>query len=498
MSHILVATATQQAGVAFEQFAKVAAENRALFLDTIADQIEALGDTLLQTAHEETHLPLARLTGERGRTCYQLRMFATMLRKGDYVEASIDTAIPEKTPPKPDIRRMLYPLGPVVVFGASNFPFAYSTAGGDTASALAAGCPVIVKAHPGHLKTSTLVSQAIQDAAAKTNMPSHVFQHITTTDFETGKQLVQDENICAVGFTGSRTGGRALYDYASSRENPIPVFSEMGSVNPVVLLPDALQQNSESIAKNYAGSITLGVGQFCTNPGILIGLQSEVLQNFSQQLAHEMNQIAAGTMLHDGIQAAYLKNSAQALQQDGISCLTNPVSNSNSTDTSNSANHQATPILTTVTGSVFLANPTFAEEVFGPYSILVQCGSMEELIAVWKKVKGQITTTIMGTDVDFKHYPQLLDIAMHIAGRVLINGVPTGVEVCDSMVHGGPYPATTDSRFTAVGVKAVKRWLRPISFQSWPNHLLPAYLQNENPLQIWREVNGQLTKDAVS
>ena len=496
MSHLLVATATQQAGVAFEQFAKVAAENRAFFLDTIADQIEALGDTLLQTAHEETHLPLARLTGERGRTCYQLRMFATMLRKGDYVEASIDTAIPEKTPPKPDIRRMLYPLGPVVVFGASNFPFAYSTAGGDTASALAAGCPVIVKAHPGHLKTSTLVSQAIQDAAAKTNMPSHVFQHITTTDFETGKQLVQDENICAVGFTGSRTGGRALYDYASSRENPIPVFSEMGSVNPVVLLPDALQQNSESIAKNYGGSITLGVGQFCTNPGILIGLQSEVLQNFSQQLAHEMNQIAAGTMLHEGIQAAYIKNSAQALQQDGISCLTNPVSNL--TDTSNSANHQATPILTTVKGSVFLANPTFAEEVFGPYSILVQCGSMEELIAVWKKVKGQITTTIMGTDVDFKQYPQLLDIAMHIAGRVLINGVPTGVEVCDSMVHGGPYPATTDSRFTAVGVKAVKRWLRPISFQSWPNHLLPVYLQNENPLQIWREVNGQLTKDAVS
>ena len=498
MSHLLVATATQQAGAAFEQFAKVSAQNRALFLDTIADQIEALGDTLLQTAHEETHLPLVRLTGERGRTCYQLGMFATMLRKGDYVEASIDTAIPEKTPPKPDIRRMLYPLGPVVVFGASNFPFAYSTAGGDTASALAAGCPVIVKAHPGHLKTSTLVSQAIQDAAAKTNMPSHVFQHITTTDYETGKQLVQDENICAVGFTGSRTGGRALYDYASSRENPIPVFSEMGSVNPVVLLPDALQQNSESIAKNYAGSITLGVGQFCTNPGILIGMQSEVLQNFSQQLAHEMNQIAAGTMLHDGIQAAYLKNSTQALQQDGISCLTKPVSNSNSTDTSNSANHQATPILTTVTGSVFLANPTFADEVFGPYSIVVQCGSMEELIAVWKKVKGQITTTIMGTDVDFKHYPQLLDIAMHIAGRVLINGVPTGVEVCDSMVHGGPYPATTDSRFTAVGVKAVKRWLRPISFQSWPIHLLPAYLQNENPLQIWREVNGQLTKDAVS
>ena len=496
MSDLLVATATQQAEAAFEEFAKITASNRALFLDAIADEIEALGDTLLQTAHEETHLPLARLTGERGRTCYQLRMFASMLRKGDYVEASIDTAIPEKTPPKPDVRRMLYPLGPVVVFGASNFPFAYSTAGGDTASALAAGCPVIVKAHPGHLKTSTLVSQAIQDALVKTNMPSHVFQHITNTDFETGKQLVQDENICAVGFTGSRTGGRALYDYASSRKNPIPVFSEMGSVNPVVLLPNALQQNSESIAKNYAGSITLGVGQFCTNPGILIGLQSEDLHIFSQQLAHEMNQIAAGTMLHEGIQAAYIKNSTQALQQDGISCLTNSADTLNRpTDT---AIHQATPILTTVTGSVFLANPIFAEEVFGPYSILLQCASIEELIAVWKKVKGQITTTIMGTDADFNQYPQLLNVAMHIAGRVLINGVPTGVEVCDSMVHGGPYPATTDSRFTAVGVKAVKRWLRPISFQNWPNHLLPSYLQNENPLQIWREVNGQLTKDSVS
>jgi NADP-dependent aldehyde dehydrogenase len=487
MSHLLVATATKQAGESFEKYAKVSAEHRALFLDTIADQIEALGETLLQTAHEETHLPLARLTGERGRTCYQLRMFASMLRKGDYVEASIDTAIPEKTPPKPDIRRMLYPLGPVVVFGASNFPFAYSTAGGDTASALAAGCPVIVKAHPGHLKTSTMVADAILAAAAKTNMPSHVFQHITTTDFETGKQLVQDEHVCAVGFTGSRIGGRALYDYANSRENPIPVFSEMGSVNPVVLLPDAVQKNGEHIAKNYAGSITLGIGQFCTNPGILIGLQSDALITFAKNLANEMDQIAAGTMLHDGIQSAYTKNSTHALQQDGITCLTNTPS----------TEKQAVPILTTVTGSVFLANPTFAEEVFGPYSILVQCSSMDELIAVWKNVKGQITTTLMGTDADFNQYPQLLDISMHIAGRVLINGVPTGVEVCDSMVHGGPYPASTDSRFTAVGVKAVNRWLRPISFQSWPNHLLPAYLQNENPLQIWRVVNGQLTKDAV-
>lgn len=483
-----ITSATQNAADAFETYSKVSGENRAIFLETIANNIEALGDDLLNIANKETNLPLPRLIGERGRTCFQLRMFANMLRKGDYVEATIDTAVPDKTPPKPDIRQMLYPLGPVVVFGASNFPFAYSTAGGDTASALAAGCSVIVKAHPAHLQTSTMVAEAIHKAILSANMPGHAFQHITETDFSAGKALVQDDNIAAVGFTGSRTGGRALYDYASARKNPIPVFAEMGSVNPVVLLEGALAANAESIAKNYAGSITLGMGQFCTNPGILIGVKSEALTLFSAHLADELNNVAVAPMLHDGIQNAYYKNSTHALKQTGISCLTK----------NTPAENMASPVLTTVNADMFLANTDLAEEVFGPYSILVQCENISQLVQVWKSIKGQISTTIMGTENDLANNKNLLQIATDIAGRVLLNGVPTGVEVCDSMVHGGPYPASTDSRFTAVGVKAVKRWLRPISFQNWPNHLLPKYLQNKNELGIWRTINGDFTKSDVN
>ena len=483
-----ITKATQNAAFAFETYSKLTATKRAEFLETIANNIEALGDELLNVANKETNLPLPRLTGERARTCFQLRMFANMLRKGDYVDATIDTAIPDKTPPKPDVRQMLYPLGPVVVFGASNFPFAYSTAGGDTASALAAGCPVIVKAHPAHLQTSTLVAEAIQQAIKSNAIPEHTFQHITETDFSAGKALVQDENITAVGFTGSRIGGRALYDYANARKNPIPVFAEMGSVNPVVLLEGALTANAETIAKNYAGSITLGMGQFCTNPGILIGVKSDALTSFANHLANELNNVAVAPMLHEGIQSAYFKNSTHALSQTSITCLTKntPIANA------------ASPVLTTVEASVFLANPDLAEEVFGPYSILVQCENHAQLVEVWKSIKGQISTTIMGTDNDLASNKNLLEIATSIAGRVLLNGVPTGVEVCDSMVHGGPYPASTDSRFTAVGVKAVKRWLRPISFQNWPDQLLPSYLQNKNELGIWRTINGEFTKSDVS
>jgi len=485
---INITTATQNAAIAFDTYSKLTASKRAEFLETIANNIEALADELLNVANKETNLPLPRLTGERGRTCFQLRMFATMLRKGDYVDATIDTAVPDKTPPKPDVRQMLYPLGPVVVFGASNFPFAYSTAGGDTASALAAGCPVIVKAHPAHLQTSTMVAEAIQQAIKSNAIPEHTFQHITATDFSAGKALVQDENIAAVGFTGSRSGGRALYDYANARKNPIPVFAEMGSVNPVVLLEGALTANAETIAKNYAGSITLGMGQFCTNPGILIGVKSDALTSFANHLANELNNVAVAPMLHEGIQSAYYKNSSHALSQIGITCLTKNTPSANA----------ASPVLTSVEASEFLANPDLAEEVFGPYSILVQCENISELIQVWKSIQGQISTTIMGTDNDLANNKNLLEIATTIAGRVLLNGVPTGVEVCDSMVHGGPFPASTDSRFTAVGVKAVKRWLRPISFQNWPDHLLPKYLQNKNEHAIWRTINGDFTKSDVS
>jgi NADP-dependent aldehyde dehydrogenase len=306
-------------------------------------------------------------------------------------------------------------------------------------------------------------------------------------EIDLGKALVQDEAISAIGFTGSRNGGRALLDYATARKNPIPVFAEMGSVNPVILLEDIIATQAESIATQYAGSITLGVGQFCTNPGILIGIQSKALNDFAHHLANAMKAYTPASMLHAGIQAAYLKNSTAAMEQKGVCLYTDK----------NPDAENAYPVLATVDGASFLANPLLSEEVFGPYSILVQCKDMNELKTVWTSLHGQITTTIMGTDKDLQDNKSLLDKAFLHAGRVVINGVPTGVEVCDSMVHGGPYPASTDSRFTAVGVKAVKRWLRPVSYQNWPDQLLPEALQNANPLKIWRSIDGQLSKDAL-
>lgn len=468
---------------AFHKFQAIPDSAKAEFLDCIALEIEALGDELLQTTMQETNLPLARLTGERGRTTMQLRMFAQMLRDGHWVDASIDHANAEKTPPKPDLRKMLVGIGPVVVFGASNFPYAYSTAGGDTASALAAGCPVVVKAHPAHLKTSQLVAAAIQKAALACQMPDHVFQHTASDSFETGKSLVQDPNTAAVGFTGSFSGGRALYDYAAARKNPIPVFSEMGSTNPVLLLPDTLSQNAVSIAKQYAGSINLGVGQFCTNPGILLGIASNGLNEFIEQLVVEMNAIAPASMLHKGILVAYENKATKALSHQSVEQKT--------VNTNATINNQALPILATVSGEAFIQDPLLHEEVFGPYALIVQCKDVEELKSAWQAIAGQLTTTLMGTDLDFANHSALLQLAPYLAGRVLFNGVPTGVDVCASMVHGGPFPASTDGRFTAVGINAVKRWVRPVSFQNCPAHLLPAALREENPLGILRMVDGK-------
>lgn len=471
------------AKLAFPKFQAVRDSDKADFLDCIALEIEALGEVLLQTTMEETNLPLARLTGERGRTTMQLRMFAQMLRDGHWVDASIDHANAEKTPPKPDLRKMLVGIGPVVVFGASNFPYAYSTAGGDTASALAAGCPVVVKAHPAHLKTSQLVAAAIQKAAIACQMPDHVFQHTASDSFETGKALVQDPNTAAVGFTGSYSGGRALYDYAAARKNPIPVFSEMGSTNPVLLLPDTLSKNASNIAKQYAGSINLGVGQFCTNPGILLGIASNGLNEFIEQLVAEMNIIAPATMLHKGILVAYENKAGKALSHQSVAQKT--------VNTNLTVNNQALPILATVSGEDFIQNPMLHEEVFGPYALVVQCSNLQELTNAWQAIAGQLTTTLMGSDQDFASYPELIQMAPYLAGRVLFNGVPTGVDVCASMVHGGPFPASTDGRFTAVGINAVKRWVRPVSFQNCPAHLLPAALREENPLGILRMVDGK-------
>ncbi|PWK77121.1 NADP-dependent aldehyde dehydrogenase [Mucilaginibacter oryzae] len=477
----------QQAQTAFEAYQKTSVEEKSIFLETIANEIEALGDELLLKASEETNLPLPRLTGERARTTGQLRMFAGMLREGSWVEASIDTALPDRQPlPRPDLRKMLVPLGPVVVFGASNFPFAYSTAGGDTASALAGGCSVVVKAHPAHAETSELVYSAIKKAIATCNMPEHIFQHVHGTSFESGKALVQADDTAAVGFTGSTGGGLALLKYASERKKPIPVFSEMGSTNPVVFLPDTLNKNAAELAAQYTGSITLGVGQFCTNPGLMLAIESEGLHHFISALGAGIEAVKPAKMLHAGIHTAYEKKSAAALEQAGVTEIRKSATAA--------ADIEARPVVASVSAETFLQNPLLHEEVFGPYSLMVICRDEQELIKILKSVSGQLTTTVMGTDDDFASHPLLLQLLPTIAGRVLFNGVPTGVEVCASMVHGGPFPATTDSRFTAVGTNAVKRWVRPVSFQNCPDALLPLALRQANPLGIWRLFDGEWKK----
>lgn len=475
---------------AFKEFRNVSGKKKAEFLNAIADEILALDDTLVKTYCSETGLPEGRAKGERGRTVGQLRSFATLVEEGSWVEATIDKAQPNREPmPKADIRKMNIPLGPVVVFGASNFPLAYSTAGGDTAAALAAGCPVIVKSHPMHAGTGELVASAIVKAAKKTGMPNGVFSNLNSSGIEVGQQLVANPKVKAVGFTGSIKGGRALLDLAAKREEPIPVFAEMGSINPVVLLPKALENRAADIAKTYAGSITLGTGQFCTNPGLLLGIKSKGLTDFVEQLSTEIIKIEPSCMLHPNIKKGYEANKSKIVNEDKVEIKANY--------TSDVHNNYAQQAVVTVEGKTFLENPTLHLEVFGPFSMVVQCDNETELETVISNLEGQLTGTVIADDNELSNYNILVDALQNRIGRIIFNGVPTGVEVCESMVHGGPYPASTDSRFTAVGINSIKRWVRPFSYQSWPNHFLPKELQNENPLNIFRTIDGERTKDKI-
>ena len=475
---------------AFKEFRNVSGKKKAEFLNAIADEILALDDTLVKTYCSETGLPEGRAKGERGRTVGQLRSFANLVEEGSWVEATIDKAQPNREPmPKVDIRKMNIPLGPVVVFGASNFPLAYSTAGGDTAAALAAGCPVIVKSHPMHAGTGELVASAIVKAAKKTGMPNGVFSNLNSRGIQVGQQLVAHPKVKAVGFTGSIKGGRALLDLAAKREEPIPVFAEMGSINPVVLLPKALENRAADIAKTYAGSITLGTGQFCTNPGLLLGIKSKGLTDFVEQLSTEIIKIEPSCMLHPNIKKGYEANKSKIVNEDKVEIKAN--------FTSDVHNNYAQQAVVTVEGKTFLENPTLHLEVFGPFSMVVQCDNVTELETVISNLEGQLTGTIISDDNELSSYNILVDALQNRVGRIIFNGVPTGVEVCESMVHGGPYPASTDSRFTAVGINSIKRWVRPFSYQSWPNHLLPKELQNENPLDIFRSIDGERTKDKI-
>lgn len=475
---------------AFQEFKLVSGKRKGEFLRAIAQELDEAKAPVIQTAMKETNLPEPRLAGEFARTTGQLRMFASLVEEGSWVEARVDTAQPDRAPlPKPDIRKMLVPIGPVVVFGASNFPFAYSTAGGDTASALAAGCPVIVKGHPAHAETSHLVAQCVDRAVKKTKMPEGTFGHVQGKSFEVGKALVMHPFTKAVGFTGSYVGGKALFDMANERKEPIPVFSEMGSINPVFLLPSALKKRTEEIAKMYAASITLSVGQFCTNPGLLLGVKGNDLSTFANKLGSMIKEVPPATMLHPGIASSFQKNRKEALEQRGVELVAESVKQSGP--------NESNPTLASVTLDDFMNNEKLREEVFGPYSLLVQGGSVEELERALDLLPGQLTATVIGDDEDLAEYAGFIVKVREKAGRIIINGVPTGVEVCPSMHHGGPFPSTTDSRFTSVGTDAIKRFARPVSFQNFPAFLLPDELKNENPLNIWRFVNSEWKKDKI-
>lgn len=478
-----------QAWQAFHVYRKYSLKQRADFMRAVAAEIEKLGDELLETTGRETHLPEPRLRNERARTLFQLLSYADACEKGDWLEARIDTAIPDKNPPRPDIRKMLLPIGPVIVFGAANFPFAYSTAGGDTASAFAAGCPVIVKAHPAHSATSELVAKAVLKAVAETKMPEGIFAHIHGVSFEVGKTLIEHPFTKAVGFTGSYSGGRQLFDWANQRKAPIPVFAEMSSINPVFLLPEKLKTDAATIAKMYAGSITLGVGQFCTNPGLIVGIESDELTEFVRILGQEIKQVQPAAMLHKGIYQNYVSKKEQSLNQAGVETVAEA-------DTI-AEEGLGGATLASATGSAFLGNPLLHQEVFGPYSLIVRCESKEEMLQVAQHLEGQLTATLMASEKDIRNNDNLVEAVKNICGRIIMNGVPTGVEVCLSMQHGGPFPATTDARFGSVGADAIKRFARPVAFQNWPDELLPVELKNSNPLSIWRTVNNELSKMAL-
>lgn len=480
------------AQTAHRELRSVAIEKRASFLRAIATEIEALGDSLLERASAETGLPIPRLTNERGRTCMQLRMFAALVEESSWVEASIDHGDPDRAPiPKPDLRRMLVPLGPVVVFGASNFPLAYSVAGGDTASALAAGCPVLVKAHPNHPGTSEMVGAAVAAAAESCEMPRGIFSLIQGASHATGARLVEHPAAKAVGFTGSLGGGRALFDLAAARPEPIPVYAEMGSTNPVFLLPEAMAgAAAEDLAKGLCQSVLLGVGQFCTNPGLIItckNVQSDTL------LAGMRAQFAAaspGTMLHAGIRQNYQAGLLRVDAVEGV--VTHPGSVAGDAGKGTS---QASPHLACTDATTFLANPVLTEEVFGPATLVVLCADRAEMVRVAENVGGQLTATVHGTAADLAANQELIATLTEVVGRLVFNGFPTGVEVCASMQHGGPYPASSAARSTSVGKDAIRRFARPVCYQNMPDNLRPAALRADNPLGILRLVDGAWSRE---
>ena len=462
----LVDQAVRAAEEAFWSYGYSSREERAAFLDAIAEEIEARGAEITEIGCQETGLPEARLQGERGRTTTQLRLFASHIRDGGYLDRRHDPALPERQPlPRPDLRLIQRPIGPVAVFGASNFPLAFSVGGGDTASALAAGCPVVVKGHDAHPGTGELVAEAIGAAISRCGLHPGVFSYIHGGSRDIGTTLVQHPLIKAVGFTGSLFGGRALFDLCAQRPEPIPFYGELGAVNPVFMLPEAVEARGTALAQAWAAALSMGAGQFCTNPGLAIVLQDQA-EVIAKAAGEALQAIAAQTMLTDGIARAYRDGVARLAAAEGVEPVLASIS----------AARTALPNLFRVSGADFLANHSLAEEVFGPTALLICAESPAEMLEIARSLQGQLTATLNLDAGDTELGRQLLPILERKAGRVLANGFPTGVEVCDTMVHGGPYPASTNFGATSVGTMAIRRFLRPVCFQNIPEALLPADL----------------------
>ena len=471
---------------AFDTYRETSLERRASFLEAAAQAILDIGDELIVRAMAESGLPRGRLEGERGRTVGQLRLFATVVREGGWLEARIDPALPDRKPvPRSDLRQRHVPLGPVAVFGASNFPLAFSVGGGDTASALAAGCPVVVKAHAAHPGTSELVAKAIRSAVAACGLPEGVFSMLFASGTAVGQSLVADPRIAAVGFTGSRAGGTALMKIAAARPVPIPVYAEMSSINPVYLLPKALAARAEAIGTAFVGSLTMGAGQFCTNPGLVLAVDGPDLDRFVSAAAEAIGQAPAQTMLTPGILKAY---------QTGVSHLTHNNCVRRVAEGQPGEHMQGRAALFETTAAEFHGDASLQEEVFGASSLIIRCPDIGTMLTLTEAMEGQLTATIQMDEGDLGDARSLLPVLERRVGRILVNGYPTGVEVSPAMVHGGPYPSTSDGRSTSVGTLAIQRFLRPVCYQDFPEGLLPDALQDGNPLGLWRRTDGVLAK----
>jgi len=476
------------AQLAFMVYRNTSGNERAILLETIADEIEAVKEEILGITTLETGLPAGRIQGETGRTLGQLRLFAEVAQEEFWVEAVIDTALPDRQPlPKSDIRKCLVPLGPVAVFGASNFPLAFSTAGGDTVAALASGNPVIVKAHNSHLGTHQCIAAAIARALERCNLPKGIFSSIIDEGYELGAALVQHPGIKAVGFTGSYNGGTALLDLVSKRKDPIPFYGEMGSVNPIVLLPSALED--PKMVPTLISSINMGVGQFCTNPGLILAIEGEAAQHFCSKMTDAIQQTLGEVVLNRAIYDKYEASIAEISSEKACALL--------GQGTKAQGALAVQPSLALTSGKKFLAHPKMAQEIFGPYSLIVLCEHHEELAEILMQIEGQLTLSFMGEESEFEEQAHLIALAQEKAGRIIFNGVPTGVEVGYAMIHGGPFPATTAPNSTSVGADAIKRFARPVCFQDAPQSLLPMSLQDENPLEIFRKINGKWSQDKI-